>query len=232
MNTKPDMSRNTGGYILIGLGVLFLAAQIFNFSFMGTLWPLIIVAVGLPFLYSAFTGGSNNAGLIFPGAIISGTGAILLYQNITNHWESWAYVWTLYPVFIGASLIFLGQRTGKDEPYRAGQGMVRWGITAFVGFWALFELVIFGGDRIFGNLLLPVILIGAGLLLLFRRNSSEVSAKRKIVYTEAAKPKRTDNGYRSYSEELQAKIDAALAEDDEPMPSDPAPSKPADPSLN
>lgn len=228
MDTRPDMNRNMGAYILIGLGVLFLAAQIFDFSFFGALWPLIIVAVGLPFLYGAYTGNEHNAGLIFPGTIISGTGLILFYQNLTDHWASWAYIWSLYPVFIGASLMFLGRRTGKDEPYQVGQGMVRWGMMAFVGFWALFELVIFGSDRIFGNALLPVVLIGAGLFMLFRRGGSEVSAKRKIVYTDSAKPKRT-NGYNSYSEELQAKIDAALAEDDD---DEPMPTKPADPSLN
>lgn len=68
--------------------------------------------------------------------------------------------------------------------------------------------------------MLPVILIGVGLLLLFRRGGSgsvEV-VKRKV--DEADKPK------RSYSEELQAKIDAALAEPDD------QPTKPADPKLN
>ena len=233
MNERPEISRNTGAYILIGLGVLFLAAQIFNFSFLGTFWPLIIVAAGLPFLFGAINGGKNQAGLIFPGMIISGTGLILLYQNFTNHWASWAYAWTLYPVFVGAGLWFMGRRTGDNNQYHTGQNMVRWGITAFAGFWVLFEVIIFGGgDRFFGNLLVPILLIGAGLFMLFRRNS-DTPAKRKVdVYTEY-KPKR-QNGYRGYSDDLQAKIDAALAEPDD-VPTDPAPAeptKPADPSLN
>jgi peptidoglycan/LPS O-acetylase OafA/YrhL len=226
MNVKQDTSRNAGAYILIGLGVLFLAGQIFNFSFFGALWPLIVMIPGLVFLYFAFNGDKNAAGLVFPGTIITGTGAILFYQNITNHWESWAYVWALYPAFVGLGLIFMGRRTGDRNQEKTGREMVRWSTIAFAGFWALFELIIFGGDRIFGNILLPVVLIGAGLLMLFRRGD-RLSAKRKSDDYVEIKPKRT-NGTHSYSEELQAKIDAALAEPDD----EPAPTKPSDPSLN
>lgn len=234
MNERRDIGRNTGAYVLIGLGVLFLAAQIFNFSFFGALWPLIVLIPGLAFLYFAFNGDKNTAGLVFPGSIITGTGAILFYQNLTNHWESWAYVWTLYPVFVGLALTFMGRRTGSDDQYKVGQNMMRWGAIAFAGLWVLFELFIFNGGGFFGNLLVPLVLIGVGVMMLFRRGSitvSTVSAKRKVDEYAEYKPKRT-NGHRSYSDELQEKIDAALAEaeDIEPEPSEP--SKPSDPSLN
>jgi hypothetical protein len=232
MNGNSNMSRSTGAFVLIGLGVVFLLAQIFDFSFWGALWPLIVMIPGLAFLYFAYNGDKGASGLIFPGAIITGTGAILLYQNLTNHWESWAYAWTLYPVFVGMGLVFMGRRTHNEGQYKTGQGMIRWGAIAFAGFWVLFELLIFGGDRIFGNWLLPVVLIGVGVLLLLRRGES-VPVKRKVggdVYYET-KPKK---GTRSYSDELQAKIDAALAEPDadEPTPQPTSDDRPSDPRLN
>lgn len=125
MNDNHNASRNAGAFILIGLGVLFLLAQIFNFSFLGTLWPLIVMLPGLVFLYIALTGGKQSAGFVFPGAIITGTGTILFYQNLTNHWESWAYAWTLYPVFVGMGLVFMGRRTGNEGQYQTGQNMMR-----------------------------------------------------------------------------------------------------------
>jgi hypothetical protein len=207
-----DAGRTIPALILIGVGVLFLLGQIFSFNFFGAAWPFIVIVPGLAFLYFAFTGGKGTAGLAVPGAIITGTGTILLYQNITNHWESWAYVWTLYPVFVGMALTYIGQKTENHDAHKAGQGLVRWGLIAFAGAWAFFELMIFRGGSLFGNFLLPVLLIGIGVWLLFRQNTT---SKRKIYTVDVPdKPKNT-NGHRS-SDDLQARIDAALAEPDEP----------------
>lgn len=210
--SNRDAGRTLPAVILISLGVLFLLGQIFSFSFLGAFWPFMVIIPGLAFLYFAVTGRRETAGLAIPGAIITGTGAILLYQNITNHWESWAYVWTLYPVFVGMALTYIGQRTENPDTHRAGQGLVRWGLIAFVGAWAFFELIIFNGGGLFGNFLLPALLIGVGVWLLFRQNTP---SKRKIYTVDVPdKPKNT-NGHRS-SDDLQSRIDAALAEPDEP----------------
>jgi hypothetical protein len=211
--TNRDSGRNATAMILIGLGILFLIAQTFRLDFFGALWPAIVMLPGLAFLYFAVRGDKGAVGLAVPGAVITGTGVILFYQNITNHWESWAYVWSLYPVFVGLALTYIGRRTESEGQLKAGQGLIRWGLIAFVGLWIVFELLIFRGGSIFGNYLLPVVLIGAGLYLMLRRSTPE---KVKIVYTEPEKPKPT-NGHRpTPSEDLQAKIDEALAEPDEP----------------
>jgi hypothetical protein len=206
-----DVGRTLPATILISVGVLFLLGQIFSFDFFGTIWPFIVVVPGLAFLYFALRGGNETVGLAVPGAIISGTGAILFYQNITNHWESWAYVWTLYPVFVGMALTYIGQKTENHDTHKTGQGLVRWGLIAFVGAWAFFELIIFNGGSVFGNFLLPTLLIGAGIWLLFRRNAT---SKRKVFTPE--KPKHMNGSGSSHSDDLQARIDAALAEPDEP----------------
>ncbi|MBZ0298994.1 MAG: hypothetical protein K8J31_04600, partial [Anaerolineae bacterium] len=79
MSTNAN-SRSAIAIGLIGLGVLFLVAQISGFSFLGILWPLFIVLPGAAFLYFAYTGDRHAAGLAVPGAMITGTGAILFYQ--------------------------------------------------------------------------------------------------------------------------------------------------------
>ncbi len=204
-----DPGRTLPAVILIGVGVLFLLGQIFSFSFLGAFWPFMVIIPGLAFLYFAVTGRRETAGLAIPGAIITGTGAILLYQNFTGHWESWAYIWTLYPVFIGMALTYVAQKNENRDALKAGQGLVRWGLIAFVGAWAFFELIIFNGGGAFGNFLLPALLIGAGVWLLFRQNTP---SKRKVFVPE--KPKHM-NGNHS-SDDLQSRIDEALAEPDEP----------------
>lgn len=194
-------SRNATAIGLIGIGVLFLIAQFTGFSFMGLLWPLFIVGFGAIFLYFAYTGDRNATGLAVPGAIISGTGAILFYQNITGHWSSWAYAWALYPAFVGLALVFMGRRHNNESMERSGDGLVKWGLIAFAGLWALFEILIFGGNNWLVSTLLPLVLIGAGVYMLFQNREKE-----KIVYSR--------NGHRK-NDDLQERINAALAEEDD-----------------
>src|SRR5438552_19018391 len=90
---------------LIGIGVLVFLGQLTGFGGMfSTFCPLFVAIPGLAFLYFAYTGDRKVAGLAVPGTVITGTGLILFYQNITGHWQSWAYVWTLYPLFVGLAL--------------------------------------------------------------------------------------------------------------------------------
>lgn len=216
--TQQDPGRTIGAVVLIGLGLLFLLGQTFSFSLFGALWPLLVLAPGAAFLYFAATGGKDKAGLAVPGAIVGGTGAILMYQNLTGHWESWAYAWLLYPVFLGLALQFMGRRTGDQGTLNTGGGFVRYGGTAFIIAAALFELVIFGGGGFLGGMALPLVLIALGGVMLLRGGKSG-QTNRKLKNDDA--PLFTgarlvgSNGTSRYSDpELQRKIDAALAEDE------------------
>ena len=46
--------------------------------------------------------------MAIPACIVAGIGGILYYQNATNHWESWSYLWTLIPGFVGIGQILSG----------------------------------------------------------------------------------------------------------------------------
>lgn len=198
-------SRSAAAIGMISLGVLFLVAQLTGYTFIGVLWPLFIMLPGAAFLYFAFTGDRSAAGLAVPGAIITGTGGILFYQNLTGHWASWAYIWALYPVFVGLALVFIGRRTASESTERTGDGFVKWGLIAFAGLWVFFEILIFGGNNWIISTLLPLALIGVGVYLLIQNNNRE---KMKFTYS--------GNGHRkNHSDDLQEKINAALAEDDD-----------------
>ncbi len=94
------------GTILIVVGLLFLAVQLFpGLAFnldIDRQWPLIIVSVGVLLILSALF---CSPSLAIPGSIVSGIGGILYVQNLTDTWESWAYVWTLIPGFVGIGMI-------------------------------------------------------------------------------------------------------------------------------
>ena len=59
-----------GGGILVGLGLLFLLAQLFNFSAWGLLWPLFVIGIGGLFFIGMLSGGKAAAPLAIPGSII------------------------------------------------------------------------------------------------------------------------------------------------------------------
>lgn len=200
MNEWLDQTENRNRIALglIVVGAFFLLNQWFGFfNPVGSLWPLFVIAPGAVFLYYAFTGGRDNAGLVFPGAIITGTGLILMYQNLTGDWDSWAYIWTLYPAMVGFGLRFNGERTDRDSEIKTGNEMIKWSLIAFgVGF-VFFELIIFNG---FGNF--GLVLVAAGLLWI-AANSGKVNGKDKHISTYAYNGKGADIKRKREDEELR-----------------------------
>jgi len=151
-----------GGIVLIALGVLFLLFQFIPNIFGGWFdWPWIIIAVGAVFLVAAVV--TRTGPLAIPGCIVGGIGLILLWQNATGNWESWSYIWTLIPGFVGVGILlaeFL--QSGSVEDPRAGYILLGF---SFLG------LVIFGSAFEFGWAVWrfwPLILIAVGAWYLFR----------------------------------------------------------------
>jgi hypothetical protein len=225
---QSQSGRNTGAIILIAVGVLFFLSQTLNINIWGIFglsWPLFIVLPGLLFLALAIFGDKKVAGFIMPGAIITGTGLLLWVQNATGHWESWAYAWSLYPVFVGLGLTFLGRRTDNANAEKTGRGMVTWGVVAFLVLFAFFEVLIFGGLAGLGNIVVPLLLIGVGAYLLLggRGRSLDDKSKRKNeapVFTgpRVLNSRRANGHVPSASDDLQRRIDEAIAEDDPDAP--------------
>lgn len=165
-----------GGIILILLGVFFLLLQFFpglaDLFNLSQQWPLIIIGAGVLFLLGALFG---NPPLAMPGMIISGTGLILYYQNTTGNWGSWAYIWALYPVFVGVGLMMMHALQGNwRQGLREGGGLVLIGVVLYVVFAGFFNG--FGGIGRFW----PILIIVGGLWLLWKnRPSSQAKVEKE-----------------------------------------------------
>ena len=152
--------------ILIGLGILFLAVNFLDID-LGRVWPLIFFVIGAGFYTPVLLMPQARAGLaalFIPGTIMIGLGVIFLYNTLTGDWGSWAYAWSLIPAFVGIGLI-LASRFGRwqGDTARAGLWMA-------LGSAAVFSvLAMFFGSRTFGAIG-PILLIGLGVLLLFRNS--------------------------------------------------------------
>lgn len=162
------------GVILVVLGALFLAGQALNLDLERYGWPLFIIVPGVALLaYGILVGGAPSGWLLIPGSIATSTGLLLLYQNSTAHWESWAYAWALIaPGSVGVALLLRGALSGRAYLARAGTRLVGIGLTIFVVGAAFFEGVLRISGRDFGLIgraALPALLIGAGVFLLLER---------------------------------------------------------------
>jgi hypothetical protein len=216
--SQPAISRTIGAFVLIALGGIFFASNFIQLDF-GSLWPAFILLPGAAMLAVAWLGNKSNAGFFFPGVIVTGTGLILAYQNMTGNWESWAYVWALYPVMVGLASVLFGERTGNEGSIKAGRGMVFGGIIGFLAFAAFFELFIFG-DGMGGaeNVFIPLLLIGAGVFLLFGGSRRSLRDETDKMKNELPQIKSKHANPADVNPALRRKIDEALAEDEPKTP--------------
>ncbi len=168
-----DHRSNTGslvaGAILVLLGLLFLLAEVARFDFWGVLWPVAVIGAGALFFVGMLAGGRSAAGLAIPGSIVATIGLILLFQQRTGNYQSWAYAWALIVAAVGAGNFIAGAWGGRPAQRRAGWRLARVGLTLFVVFGAFFELLIFRRQGL-AEYVFPILLIGLGLYLLVVRS--------------------------------------------------------------
>lgn len=128
-------------------------------------WPFYVIGAGaLILLIGLLTGAPRMA---IPAAIVAGIGSILYYQNQSNDWSSWEFLWTLIPGFVGVGTILAGL-FGDDTRYNLGRGINLLVVSAvlFLVFAAFFKRLNFLGD--YGPAVLLIFLglyiIGRGLI--------------------------------------------------------------------
>lgn len=165
-----------GGALLIALGLLSMAGQIFRGVNWGFLWPFTVIGFGALFFVAMFAGGKQVAGFAIPGSIISGIGLVLLFQNLTDHWESMSYFWTLIILFVGVGIYIMGWYSGDEGQKRSGLRVMQVGAILFVIFGAFFEMIFSN----FRSILFPILLILLGGYLIVMR-SGLISRKNEEV---------------------------------------------------
>jgi hypothetical protein len=158
MNRRASI---VSGIFLILIGILFLFREIAPQYFDFWDWPFIIIGLGFVFLVWAILSGAG--GLAVPGAILAGLGGIFYYQNMTGDWESWAYIWSLIPGFVGVGIIISGIIEGNFKE-AISSGLVLLLISAIL-------LFVFGSAFGLPDVITqywPALLIGLGLISLVK----------------------------------------------------------------
>ncbi|TMF57868.1 MAG: hypothetical protein E6I16_12225 [Chloroflexi bacterium] len=166
------------GGLLVLIGAILLIGQFVRVDIGHYGWPFFVIAPGVLLIVVALTArGAVSEGLAIAGSIIAVSGLILLYQNSTDHFESWAYAWALvFPGSIGLGMILYGLTAGRPGNVRAGTRLVGIAGVLFLLGAAFFEGVIgIGGyqlDRTAGLAVGALIIVLGALMLILNLTSS------------------------------------------------------------
>lgn len=83
-------------------------------------WPFYVIGAGAVILLVGLLTGAPAMSI--PACIVAGIGGILYYQNRFSDWESWSFLWTLIPGFVGIGTILTGL-FGEDTRHNLGHGV-------------------------------------------------------------------------------------------------------------
>ena len=161
-----------GGLLLL-LGVVVLLGQALDLELGRVGWPLFVIVPGLAVLgLGLAAAGRLGEVLTTIGGVVAMAGLVLLVQNATDRFETWAYAWTLLLVGAGIGRWLVGVVRGRRDLATSGGWLIAAGLVAFLVFAVFFEVVVGIGGRGYGGAgryALAVLLILAGLVLLGRR---------------------------------------------------------------
>jgi len=160
--SKRNRTQLTLGIILILIAVAMLVFKanpsLSEYIQISMGWPTwIIIGGGIFLLFGLLVGEPDMA---IPASIFAGVGSILYYQNASQDWSSWSYMWTLIPGFAGVGNILAGLFGAKfRKSISEGFRLLFISTIMFLIFASMFGgLVILGPNKEF---------ILAGLLILF-----------------------------------------------------------------
>ncbi len=165
---RSGLTGLVGGILLVFVGLLFLAGELFHVQLGRFLWPFFILAPGVVlFIAGLVTETKAGESLVVIGGIVTSIGMLLLFQNATHLWASWAYAWALVaPTSIGLSLIAHGSVHGKREKVEAGWRVTAVGGALFVAGFVFFELLLGISGFGLGRFGWPFLLIAGGVAVI------------------------------------------------------------------
>ncbi len=170
-NSEPRAPRDLSlalGAILIIAGIFFFLGELFHIPLTRYLWPFFVIVPGaLLFILGLTWKDAASEAAAIVGGIVTMTGALLFFQNVTGLWASWAYAWALIaPTSVGLALMAYGTVKGLPQRVRDGTRVATVGIIIFAVGAIFFELIIGISGFGLGRYGWPVLLIGLGLLWL------------------------------------------------------------------
>ncbi|HUI87444.1 MAG TPA: hypothetical protein VLX61_01840 [Anaerolineales bacterium] len=154
------------GILLILLGAWFIAVRqvpiLKPFADLNFDWPLYVIGAGVILLVIGLVTAAPR--MAIPAAIVAGIGGILYYQNASQDWMSWDFMWTLILGFVGVGNILAGL-LGDDTRHNLGRG-INLIVISLVLF--LIFAMIFNRISILGNYGVAALLILLGLYVIGR----------------------------------------------------------------
>jgi hypothetical protein len=164
-----------GGLLLL-LGIVVLLGQALDLEVGEVGWPFFVIVPGLGLLGMGLaTPGRLGEVLATAGGVVTMVGLVLLVQNASDRFDTWAYAWTL--VFLAGAGIgrwLLGVVRHRRDLAISGGWLIGTGLGGFLVLAVFFEVVVgIGGDGrhvgAAGRYTLAALLILVGLVLLGRR---------------------------------------------------------------
>lgn len=192
-NQQSNQTNFVLGGILIVLGAVFLLGQLFGIRLGHYVWPLYIIVPGLLlFILALSTEGERGGILAAISSVVTMTGLLLFFQNMTNTFQSWAYGWALVgPTSIGLGQMIYGTLKDQEQMVRDGKKLATIGVTIFLVGAVFFELFIgisgFGIGRL-GRYVWPLLLVGAGVFLVLRNLWPGSNGEQPQGPTDSADP--------------------------------------------
>jgi hypothetical protein len=158
------------GVALLIIGGLLFAGQLLGIGVDDVGWPAIVIGIGVVILVLGLS-VNREEGMVIGGTVVTTVGLVLLFQDQTGRWETWAYAWALVgPAASGLGMLLWGIRTADAGEIRNGTWTLLTGLGLFVVGFLFFEGVIGIGGEPLGlpEWLLPAVVIGIGVVVLAR----------------------------------------------------------------
>ncbi|HTP00459.1 MAG TPA: hypothetical protein VMJ64_03730 [Anaerolineales bacterium] len=154
------------GILLVLLGIFYFFAQqnptLKAWTQIQFEWPFWVIGAGALILIIGLLTGTPS--MAIPASIVTGIGCILYYQNKTDDWVSWSFLWTLIPGFVGIGLLITAA-LGEDARNNIARGL---NLLVISGVLFVVFAAIFGRLSVLGQYGPAVLLILFGLYLLGR----------------------------------------------------------------
>ena len=159
--------------MLIGAGAMLLVTNLLHISLMNYLWPGFIAGLGLLMIWPSYQSTAERQSrlsfLAVPGAVLLAMGGLFFLLNLTNHFESMAYSWTLLLAAGAAGYAYLKRFDDSGAAQEKTHRFIRTMVLAFMVLATIFELLIFQSLGAWW----PILLIGVGAYMYLKNKRSE-----------------------------------------------------------
>ena len=157
--------------VIVGIGwLIFRELAIDPFKAIGDAgWPYFVIIPGVALLLvSLVRTPPHGVGFAIAGSIVTTVGCVLLYQQTTGHWTSWAYAWALVgPGAAGLGMLAYGLIFGQRDLLAPGARLVAIAAAIFVvGYWYFETIFATGRAPLALGDWWPLVVIGVGLAAL------------------------------------------------------------------